>query len=249
MRNQTFPAADGRSIVERLMEVYGCESLPGLAIAMRENLSTVKGWKHRGSVPLEQCARTAIATGCSLDWLVLGQGQLQKRTELQSVVEPKHRVREGIVDADNLVDIRHDVRDVSFVLVPRYGAVVSAGPGQVPGPAAESPLGEIAFEASWMRSRLGRAGGGFALLDVAGGSMEPTLRDGETILVDLQSRELVSGGVFVLRDGDELLVKRLQRLIGGGIEVVSDNSNFRSQEFPDPAQLTVIGRVVWPRVR
>jgi phage repressor protein C with HTH and peptisase S24 domain len=249
MQDQTVPAADGRSIVERLMEVYGCQSLPELALAMLENLSTVKGWKHRGSVPLEHCARTAIATGCSLDWLVLGQGQMQKRTERQSVFEPKHQVQEATGEYGDLVHVKRGGREVSFVLVPRYGAVASAGPGQVPGPTAETSLGEIAFEAAWMRTHLGRAGVGFALLDVSGSSMEPTLRDGETILVDLQSRELVSGGVYVLRDGDELLVKRLQRLIGGGVEVVSDNANFRSQEFPDPAQLTVIGRVVWPRVR
>ena len=79
--------------------------------------------------------------------------------------------------------------------------------------------------------------------------MEPTLWDGETILVDLQSTEVVSGGVYVLRDGDELMVKRLQRLIGGGVEVVSDNTTFRSQVVTDRSTLTVIGRVVWPKVR
>ena len=79
--------------------------------------------------------------------------------------------------------------------------------------------------------------------------MEPTLWDGETILVDLQSTEVVSGGLYVLRDGEDVLVKRLQRMIGGGVEVVSDNPNFRSQAVADPEQLTVIGRVVWPKVR
>jgi phage repressor protein C with HTH and peptisase S24 domain len=249
MSDQTISAADGRSIVERLMEVYGCQSLPELALAMLENLSTVKGWKHRGSVPLEHCARTAIATGCSLDWLVLGQGQMQKRTKPESGFETKPRVQEATGEYGDLVNIKRGGREVSFVLVPRYGAVASAGPGRVAGEAAETALGEIAFEAAWMRAAFGRAGSGFALLDVRGTSMEPTLWDGETILVDLQSTEVVSGGLYVLRDGEDVLVKRLQRMIGGGVEVVSDNPNFRSQAVADPEQLTVIGRVVWPKVR
>jgi len=140
-------------------------------------------------------------------------------------------------------------KNLKFVLVPRYVMRASAGAGMDNGQVAEESVGEIAFEALWMRRNFGRAGSGFALLDVAGSSMEPTLWDGETILVDLQSRELISGSVYVLRDGDELLVKRLQRLIGGGVEVVSDNPSYRSQVVPQADELGIVGRVVWPRVR
>lgn len=81
MQKTPSVAADGRSIVERLLQVYGCASLPQLAAAMGEDLSTVKGWKQRGSVPINHCVHAAEATNCSLDWLVMGKGQMRKTTD------------------------------------------------------------------------------------------------------------------------------------------------------------------------
>ena len=246
-------SADGRSIVERLLEAYGSRTLQELADRMVEHLSTVKGWKQRGSVPIDHAVRASVDTGCSLDWLVLGYGQFEKQTLKQGVnqtlpVSFSHHTAEGESVYGDVLRFRRRGADVQFVLVPRFCLHASAGPGHDNGD-QELPVGEIAFEATWMRTQFGRTGTGFALLDVVGNSMEPTLWDGETILVDLQSREVISGAVYVLRDDDELLVKRLQRLIGGSIEVLSDNQAFRSQVVPDLEQLTVIGRVVWPRVR
>lgn len=227
---------------------YRVETLRELALSMLEDLSTVKGWKQRGSVPIDHCVRASLHTRCSLDWLILGVGEMQRTTIGGEQVASGSLAEDGGVYGETL-RFRSAGRDLSFVLVPRYAVRASAGPGQDNGSSIEHEIGEIAFEATWMRSHFGRAGTGFALLDVAGNSMEPTLWDGETILVDLQLREVVSGSVYVLRDGDELLVKRLQRMLGGAVEVVSDNANFRSQEVQDPTQLSVIGRVVWPKVR
>lgn len=224
---------------------------------MGEAEATVKGWKQRGEVRLKHCARAALDTNCSLDWLVFGGERAQKAptAELHKVSEPEGGYSLKVESPEQepvYGDVLHFAkrgREVQFVLVPRYSISASAGHGRDNGHQQEAAIGEIAFEAAWMRSHFGRAGAGFALLDIAGNSMEPTLWDGETILVDLQSTEVVSGGVYVLRDGDELMVKRLQRLIGGGVEVVSDNTTFRSQVVTDRSTLTVIGRVVWPKVR
>ncbi|MDO9094462.1 MAG: S24 family peptidase [Rubrivivax sp.] len=249
MQIQSTLTPDGRSIVERLMEIYAVTTLPQLALSMLENLSTVKGWKQRGSVPLEHCVRAAQQKKCSLDWLVLGEGPVRKETFEEVRNASGQTAREEPALYGDVLHFRRGGQDVNFVLVPRYSAPASLSLAEDAAGQVESVIGEIAFEAGWMREHFGRAGAGFALLDVSGNSMEPTLWDGETILVDLHLREVASGGVYVLRDGEELLVKRLQRLIGGGVGVVSDNSNFRSQEVEDPAQLNVIGRVVWPKVR
>ncbi len=58
------------------MQVYACTSLPQLALAMGEDLSAVKGWKQRGSVPINHCVHAAEETNCSLDWLVRGRGKM-----------------------------------------------------------------------------------------------------------------------------------------------------------------------------
>ena len=73
--------------------------------------------------------------------------------------------------------------------------------------------------------------------------MEPTLRDGDEILVD-RSRRALSDGIHVVRTGDALLVKRLDTGRPGAIGLISDNPAYRAIELP-AGEVEVIGRVVW----
>lgn len=45
-----------------------------------------------------------------------------------------------------------------------------------------------------------------------GDSMEPTISDNETVMVDTSERKLRNGHIYVIRNGDHLLVKRIQTL-------------------------------------
>ena len=73
--------------------------------------------------------------------------------------------------------------------------------------------------------------------------MEPTLRDGDEILVDRSARGL-RDGVYVVRVGDGLLVKRLDLGQPGHIVLISDNQVYRPFQLAHD-DLEVIGRVVW----
>lgn len=57
--------------------------------------------------------------------------------------------------------------------------------------------------------------------------MEPTLPDGCSILVNHESTDLEDGKVFVIRSGDELLVRRALRHKTGGWLLDSDNPDKR----------------------
>jgi phage repressor protein C with HTH and peptisase S24 domain len=81
---------------------------------------------------------------------------------------------------------------------------------------------------------------------VKGDSMEPTLGDGDDILVDGDDgADRLRDGVYVLRVGEALIVKRVA-VKPGGIAITSDNPR-ASPDWSDvdPASLSVIGRVVW----
>ena len=73
--------------------------------------------------------------------------------------------------------------------------------------------------------------------------MEPTLRDGDEILVDKAEGPL-RDGVHVVRVDDALLVKRIDTSRPGVLTLISDNASYRPLELP-PAEVQVIGRVVW----
>ena len=66
------------------------------------------------------------------------------------------------------------------------------------------------------------------LIYVEGESMESTLRPGDMILIDRRDQTQEKDGIYVLRLDGTLLVKRLQKLPGGIIEVTSDNPAYRS---------------------
>jgi phage repressor protein C with HTH and peptisase S24 domain len=76
--------------------------------------------------------------------------------------------------------------------------------------------------------------------------MEPTIHDGDSLLVDTSQTTVQDGKVYALwYDGGER-VKRLFRLPGGGLRIVSDNPRFPTVEV-QPSEIEhvrVIGRVV-----
>lgn len=73
--------------------------------------------------------------------------------------------------------------------------------------------------------------------------MEPTLRDGDEILVDRTARPM-RAGIHVIRLDDMLLVKRLEPGPGGILRVISDNGAYPRIERP-AHEVEIVGRVVW----
>ena len=127
-----------------------------------------------------------------------------------------------------------------WVDVPRLALGASAGPGALAG--EEAAIGAFRFAARWMREQ-GLDPTMLSAIIVAGDSMEPTLRDGDEILVDRTPRPR-RDGIHVVRVGDALLVKRLDTGRPGVIALVSDNPAYRTLELA-PEEVDVIGRVVW----
>jgi len=127
-----------------------------------------------------------------------------------------------------------------WVDVPRLALGASAGPGAVA--EEEQPIGAFRFATHWLRQQ-GLDPAQLTAIAVTGDSMEPTLRDGDEILVDRTARA-VRDGVYVVRVGDALLVKRLDLGHPARVVLISDNQVYRPVELA-PDELEVIGRVVW----
>ncbi|MDE8654119.1 S24 family peptidase [Novosphingobium album (ex Liu et al. 2023)] len=127
-----------------------------------------------------------------------------------------------------------------WIDVPRLALDASAGPGA----AADEELvvGTLRFSARWLREQ-GLEPSALSAIAVQGDSMEPTLRDGDEILVDSRRRPL-RDGIHVVRLGDALLVKRLETARFGRIALLSDNPAYRPIEC-DVSEVEIIGRVVW----
>ncbi len=124
--------------------------------------------------------------------------------------------------------------------VPRLPLGASAGPGAHP--TEEIPSGRLRFSNRWLKAQ-GLEPVMLSVIEVEGDSMEPTLRDGDEILVDRTPRPL-RAGIHVIRLDDVLLVKRLETGPGGTLRVISDNAAYPRMERP-VRDVEVVGRVVW----
>ena len=83
------------------------------------------------------------------------------------------------------------------------------------------------------------------LLDVIGDSMEPTLRNGDTILVDKQDKEVHEGKIYLVSFQEQLLIKRLFHSVNGLI-LRSDNTMYIDTTVP-PEYMDDL--IVWGRMR
>jgi len=106
----------------------------------------------------------------------------------------------------------------------------------------EPPIGYAYFRTSWLRKH-GLNVDRCRIISVIGDSMEPTLLDGCTILLDRDRTDPRDGGIFVVNGSDGLIVKRLKREKGGEWILTSDNPAWPS--IPWPAEARIVGRVAW----
>ncbi|WP_422785794.1 S24 family peptidase [Rhizorhabdus argentea] len=133
----------------------------------------------------------------------------------------------------------------NLVAVPRIEIGASAGPGGIA--EIEESGAPIGFDEALLRGFGVRRPEMLSIIRVAGDSMEPTLRDGDDILVDRSATAVQSGAIYVLRLDDMLMVKRLVKEAGRELPFVirSDNSAHADIEDYHPATVRVIGRVLW----
>lgn len=128
----------------------------------------------------------------------------------------------------------------TWIDVPRLPLGASAGPGAFA--AEETPVGQLRFSRSWL-TRQGFEPAVLSVIAVEGDSMEPTLHDGDEILVDRTPRPL-RAGIHVVRIDGVLLVKRLEPAAAGQVRVISDNAAYGRTDHP-LREVEIVGRVVW----
>lgn len=86
-----------------------------------------------------------------------------------------------------------------------------------------------------------------AIVTGFGDSMRGMFNSGDPLLVDTGVNKLDYDGVYFFRVGDEGFIKRLQRIPGEGIRVISKNTEYETWTINENMDFEVFGRVlkVW----
>ncbi len=134
--------------------------------------------------------------------------------------------------------------DEEYVQVNVYDIAAAAGAGSVV--ESNEVANKLAFKKSWIRSSSNATANDLAVITVSGDSMNPTLYDGDRILVDMTLTFLNNDGIYVLRNDGMILVKRISlNPVTKLCTIKSDNSFYESWEDCQPADLDILGRVIW----
>lgn len=171
----------------------------------------------------ETVAEYAAAFGVSRGWLQFGA------EENASAPAPAPMISED--------------SETGLVQVKVYDLSASAGGGALV--EAERPVDEVAFAPRFLRSMTMASPRQLSIISVKGDSMEPTLLDGDQVLVDMSKTNPDFDGLFVLRYGDALHVKRIGRhRKAGWVTITSDNDAYRQIEA-EYHEVAILGRVIW----
>ena len=80
-------------------------------------------------------------------------------------------------------------------------------------------------------------------INVTGDSMEPTLNNGNIIFIDKTKQNVSKDGIYAFINENGLFVKRIQRRVDGGLDVISDNKEYPMQ-IVNKEGINVLGKVI-----
>lgn len=132
-----------------------------------------------------------------------------------------------------------------MVEIPVLDVNVSAGHGALA--TSEDKKTRFSFDQRWLRNLTSARGPSLSVVLVMGDSMEPTLYDGDNVLVDASDHgSRLRDGIYVIRIDDTLVVKRIAlRPDSSLITIASDNLAYPTWDDVDRSTVHITGRVIW----
>ena len=217
----TSPSGEISLRLERAIAQAGGPS----AVARRAEmyLGTLNRYRAGRELPSSALVSLARATGVRLEWLATGEGPMQADQEVVTTSAPLP----------------------GYVLLPLMETRAATGNnGDLSG---NHNVNVIAFSEVWLRETLRRTPQNLALLIASGYSMDPTIRDGDLLLVDTAVRHIEGSEIYVLAIGGAFMVKRIQVCLDASVVMKSDNAFYDSEVVPadQVATLIVLGKVIW----
>ena len=154
-------------------------------------------------------------------------GLSDRISEFLSASNPTGSYVDGDEMESNVIAInsRRKSPDISFVTIPHFDVSASMGPGCAPPEHTVEVIRDITVHVDWLKSQ----GLNFsklenlAIIDGDGDSMEGTFRNGDALLVDRGITDVRTDAIYVFTLDGDLFIKRLQRMTGGSLRMISDN--------------------------
>jgi phage repressor protein C with HTH and peptisase S24 domain len=204
------------SFLQRVFEATGMTSQTELASALDINRSAITQARKKDSIPDKWILQLYRSFGLNPDWVETGSGQ---KFHKQS-----------------------DSNDSIFNTIPQVSARLSAGGGSFE--VGSEIEGYYAFRKDWLHTK--GAINQMVLMDIFGNSMEPEMKDGDTILIDESQKDILAGAIYAVGVDDTIMVKRLEKH-PNKLVLISDNKDYSPiyLQGGEINSVRVIGKVIW----
>lgn len=203
-------------LINRIMDATGIHSQADLAKELGINRSGITHARNKNRIPDNWIVRLYRRYRLNPQWIESGTGKV-------------------FLDSETC-------GDVLFKQIPKVEARLSAGTGSFE--CGEKTDTFLSFQASWL-ARKGNASCMVAM-EVFGRSMEPVIREGDTVLIDQSKTRILAGAIYAVGVEDTILVKRLEKL-PDKLTLLSENPDF-APIYIGPEELSkvrILGKVIW----
>lgn len=258
--SRTGCVVEFRDIWDRVKKITGWKNQSEMAAFLGIAGSNISEAKGRNSFPHAWMEKISDEFNVSIDWLLTGK----KYPSFPEIFDMRMSVSEpgpvwgkadapGASEGFDAVAFGKSVHDdVSagrtapdagrFVFIPMINAELSAEDGTFVLSEAESV--NLAFGRDWLTAKATSLDN-LVLMTVRGASMEGTLKEGDVVLVDRGQKSIHAGGIYAVKVGGMVYVKKLELLVGGRVRVISDNRKEFTPYDVDAADLCILGQVIW----
>lgn len=204
------------SFLQRVFEATGITSQTELASALNINRSAITQARKKDSIPDKWILQLYRSFGLNPDWVETGSGQKFH----------KHS----------------DSNDSIFNNIPKVRARLSAGGGSFE--VGSKIEGYYAFRKDWLRTK--GAINKMVLMDIFGNSMEPEMKDGDTILIDESQKDILAGAIYAVGVDDTIMAKRVEKH-PNKLVLLSDNKDYSPiyLQGGEINSVRIIGKVIW----
>jgi len=203
-------------LIRRIQDATGITSQSELARELGINRSGITHARNKNQIPEKWVIKLYRQFGLHPEWIESGTGPVFM-----------HKTGED---------------DAEFKHIPKVAARLSAGSGSFD---CDDQVGEyLAFSAAW----LGKKGSSRSMvaMEVFGHSMEPVIKEGDTVLIDQSRTRILAGAIYAVGVDDTILVKRLEKH-PDKLVLCSDNTDFPPIYLEKDAceKVRILGKVIW----
>jgi phage repressor protein C with HTH and peptisase S24 domain len=202
--------------LKRVFQATGISSQTELASVLKINRSAITQARKKNSIPDKWILQLYKTYGLNPDWVETGSGQTFIKKSVSN--------------------------DSIFKNIPKVNARLSAGGGSFE--VGSEIQGYYAFRKDWLTTKGNR--NKMVLMDIFGNSMEPEMKDGDTILIDESQKDILAGAIYAVGIDDTIMVKRVEKH-PNKLVLLSDNKDYSPiyLEGSEINSVRIIGKVIW----